>query len=143
DDGLDQLPALQADLKNFRSQIEENYLKNDAQVNTLVNEAFERSQKDIHVLHYYIDLPANADSAEILKYVNDFKKQLVSANKPVQSLIAEAHGIVVEENDLGFVTVFTLPYNFENIIYNLKTGEYCEPHRTKNGWHIFKKVEER
>ena len=143
DDGLDQLPALQADLKNFRSQIEENYLKNDAQVNKLVDEAFERSQKDIHVLHYYIDLPANSDSTEILKYVKDFKKQLVSAKKPVQSLIAEAQGIVVEESDLGFVTVFTLPYNFENIIYNLKKGEYSEPYRTNNGWHIFKKVEER
>ncbi|MEO9032968.1 MAG: hypothetical protein ABI285_06970, partial [Ginsengibacter sp.] len=45
---LDTLPSLQADLQNFRSQIEENYMKDDKEADILVDEAFRRSQIDIH-----------------------------------------------------------------------------------------------
>ena len=46
-------------------------------------------------------------------------------------------------NDLGFITVFNLPYEYENIIYGLKPGKSSIPYRTRKGWHIFKNVEER
>src|ERR1017187_9248090 len=43
DVSLDTLPSLMADLQNFRSQIENNYLQDDNEVNALVKEAFVRS----------------------------------------------------------------------------------------------------
>ena len=46
-------------------------------------------------------------------------------------------------NDMGFITVFTLPYEFENIVYSLKPGQVSKPYRSKKGWHIFKNEEER
>ena len=46
-------------------------------------------------------------------------------------------------DDLGFITVFTLPYEYENIVYSLKPGEVSKPYRSKKGWHIFKDEEER
>src|SRR5678815_2479468 len=42
---LDTLPAINADLKNFRSQIEESYLDDEKEVNALIQEAFNRAQK--------------------------------------------------------------------------------------------------
>src|SRR6476469_531624 len=48
---LDTLPALTTDLQNFRTQIEESYLNDDKEVDKLVQEAFTRSQKDIHISH--------------------------------------------------------------------------------------------
>src|SRR6187399_2541857 len=50
---LDTLPQLQYDAQSFRSQIEDSYLNNDKAVNDLMNEAFVRSQKDLHVLHFF------------------------------------------------------------------------------------------
>lgn len=52
--GLDTLPQLQFDAQSFRSQIEESYLNNEKEVNKLLDEAFTRSQKDLHVLHFFI-----------------------------------------------------------------------------------------
>src|SRR5664279_4034846 len=53
---IDTLPSLQSDLQNFRTQIETNYLQDDNEVDALVNEAFNRSQKDIHVQHFYVSV---------------------------------------------------------------------------------------
>ena len=45
--------------------------------------------------------------------------------------------------DLGYVTVFTLPYDLENIVYSLKANSFSAPFKTKMGYHIFKNVSER
>jgi peptidyl-prolyl cis-trans isomerase SurA len=44
---------------------------------------------------------------------------------------------------MGFVTVFTLPYDFENVAYNVSAGNYSAPFRSKIGYHIFKNLGER
>ena len=64
---LDTLPSLKSDLQNFRTQIEDNYLKDDREVNALINEAFLRSQKDIHVQHFYVLINAKMTPADTLK----------------------------------------------------------------------------
>ena len=144
---LDTLPALKADLQSFRSQIEENYLKDDKKVDELINEAFSRSQSDIHVLHFFVPVSdlLTGDSTKTYKAITEVYQQLKTNKSSIQEILAGVNkdGVSVQENDLGFITVFTLPYEFENIIYGLKPGQSSAPYRTKRGWHIFKNVEER
>ena len=142
---IDTLPNLRADLQNFRSQIEENYLKDDKTMNALVDEAFKRSSRDIHVLDYYLESFENRDSATFINTANLVQQELASGVKPFASVISEAkkNGLNLVENDLGFITVFTLPYDFENMVYRLKAGEVSSPHRVKKGWHILKKIKDR
>lgn len=145
---LDTLPALEADLQNFRGQIEENYLKDKKKVDALVDEAFLRSQKDIHVLHFFIavnEQSASADTAKLYKAINEVYQQLKLNKNSAKGILAKVNkdGISVKEDDLGFITVFILPYEFENIVYRLKAGQSSVPYRTKKGWHIFKNTEER
>jgi peptidyl-prolyl cis-trans isomerase SurA len=141
---LDTLPALQADLQNFRSQIEENYLKDDKKVDALMDEAFARSQKDIHVVDFFVEAPAGTDTVKYFKAINEVSQALKS-NKNVKETLEKVNtdGVNVVENDFGFITVFTLPYEFENVVYELKPGQSSNPYRTKKGWHIFKNMEER
>jgi peptidyl-prolyl cis-trans isomerase SurA len=140
---LDTLPALQADLQNFRNQIEPNYLKDDRAVNELVQEAFARSRKDIHVMHYFV--PSTPDSAKNYQAALELYHELQSGGKKANELIANLNqkGIGVKQNDLGYVTVFVLPYEYENIIYKLNTSEVSSPYQTSKGWHIFKNLSER
>lgn len=142
---LDTLPALQSDLQNFRSQIEENYLKDEKKVDALMDEAFARSQKDIHVLDFFIEVPAGADTVRYFSAINEVNHELKSTKKNVKDILEKTNtdGIRMVENDFGFITVFTLPYEFENVVYGLKPGEISAPYRTKKGWHIFKNEEER
>ena len=46
------------------------------------------------------------------------------------------------KGDLGFITVFTLPYFFENIIYATPPGKHSGLHTSKIGYHFFKNIEE-
>ncbi len=139
---LDTLASLQSDIQNFRSQVEDNYLKDNKAVEALIDQAFSRSQKDIHVLHFYVlinnKMPPQ-DTAALYKAINnayeeikktgpDYKKNLAALTQKI---------LPVQSSDLGMITVFTLPYEYENIIYSLKKGEASKPYRSKNGWHIF------
>jgi peptidyl-prolyl cis-trans isomerase SurA len=47
------------------------------------------------------------------------------------------------KGNLGYITVFSLPYQFENVIYNLAPGKFSAPYRSNSGYHIFKNVAER
>ncbi len=144
---LDTLPALQADLQNFRTQTEDNYLKDDKEVNALVDEAFNRSQKDIHVQHFYVfinDKMPPADTLKAYKAINEAYDELKKGGKDYDGIVAEIKEKIapLQGNDLGWITVFTLPYEYENIVYGLKPGQVSKPYRSKKGWHIFKNEEE-
>jgi peptidyl-prolyl cis-trans isomerase SurA len=119
---IDTLATLTNDLQNFRTQIEESYLNDESQVSALTQQAFDRSQKDIHVAYWFFPFKDFKDSAAI------------------EGFHARANQIW---NDLGFITVFSLPYEMENIVYNLKIGEESKIFRGKNGYYIFKNIEER
>jgi peptidyl-prolyl cis-trans isomerase SurA len=142
---LDTLPQLQYDAQSFRSQIEDSYLNNEKAVNDLMGEAFTRSQKDIHILHFFVAVEANAtpdDTLKALKSINSFYTAL-AAGKTDYDNLNTASAVKIKQADLGFITVFALPYEYENIIYGLKMNETSKPYRTKNGWHLFKLIDER
>ena len=119
---IDTLASLANDLQNFRTQIEESYLNDESQVSALTEQAFERSQKDIHVAYKFYSSKDYSDS--------------ISADKAHKA----GH---LNWTDVGYVTVFTLPYDFENIIYSLKPGEESKLFRGKNGFYVFKNIDER
>lgn len=145
---LDTLPALQSDLQNFRTQIEDNYLNDDKEVNALVEEAFNRSQKDIHVQHFYVvinDKMSAADTLKLYNAINEAYDELKKGGTNYDEIVSEIKEKIapLQGNDMGWVTVFTLPYEYENIVYKLKPGEVSKPYRSKKAWHIFKNEEER
>jgi peptidyl-prolyl cis-trans isomerase SurA len=142
---LDTLPQLQYDAQSFRSQIENSYLNNEKAVNDLQGEAFSRSQKDLHVLHFFVPVEATAtpdDTLKAFKSINSFYTSLAAGKTDYDNLSA-ASAVKIKQSDLGFITVFSLPYEYENVVYALKMGETGKPYRTKNGWHLFKLIDQR
>ena len=145
---IDTLPNINADLQNFRSQIEESYLNDEKEVNALVEEAFNRSQKDIHIAHLFIPLSKSgepADTIKVYKAAQDAYNAL-AVNHGAFGDIAEElkkKSIAASWSDAGFITVFSIPYEFENIVYNLKPGQVSKLYRSKRGYHLFQNIEER
>ena len=139
---LDTLAALKADLENFQTQVEGMYLKDDKMVKKLIDEAFERSQKDIHLVDYFIEIPSGTDTSVYYRAINELHQKLKS-NQYKETSAENQRGVNEVKTDAGYITVFTLPYEYENILYNLKPGMVSEPVRTLNGWHIFSNAGER
>lgn len=141
--GYDTLPQITSDLASLRAQIVPVYLNDAASIDRLVQEAFQRSQKDIHVAHIFIPF-AEGDTAAAWKKAG--AAMAASATSDFASVARQySADPLVHQNggDMGFVTVFTLPYAVENIVYGLKPGAVSRPFRSGAGYHIFKNLGER
>ncbi len=145
---LDTLPQLKYDIQNFRSQVEDSYLNDDSRVNMLVDEAFQRSQKDIHLLHFYVNINSNmipADTVKANKAIEKIRQRLLAGETNYDKVVSEVSDelIPVKGKDLGFITALTVPYDIESMVYELKPGGVSAVRRTKSGLHVFKNAEER
>ena len=144
---LDTLTSLKAELQNFRSQVAENFLNDDASMNELIDEAFLRGEKDIRLAHIFI--PASSDDSSI-----QIQRAQTKINKAYEALKQRSFEQVALEysgdpavqsnkGTIGWITVFVLPYAIENIVYSTPVGQYSKPFRSTTGFHIFKNIAER
>ena len=146
DEHLDTLPALKAELQNFRNQIADSYMNDQAILDRLVNEAFERSQKDIHLAQIFIALPSNATDTMTAYKKSMQAFQALRQGKDFAAVADEfSEDPFVKSNhgDIHFITVFSLPYDLETLAYTTGPGKFSIPFRGKNGYHIFSNLGER
>ena len=145
--GYDTLPQIVADLASLREQIAPSYLKDEAAVNKLADEAMSRAAKDIHLQHIFIsfDQEGLPDTAGALERAHAVLKKLESgeAFATVANQFSDDPSAKENNGDVGFITAFTLPYAFENVIYKTPVGALAPLYRSKNGYHIFKNAGER
>jgi len=144
----DTLPQIKTDIDNLRSQIIENYLNDPAMSDKLLKEAFQRSQKDIHTGHIFISfinkvgVTDTAAAGKIISEVYDKLKKGEDFFKLAQQYSSDP-AAKTNKGDIGYITVFTLPYEFENIVYTTPPGKFSSPYKSKIGYHIFKNLGER
>ena len=141
---LNETASFKNELKNFKRQLAESLINEESDSKKLLAEAYERSKKDIHVAQIFI--PYNNDTAKALALaknaIADLKKgksfESVFNNFTTDAEAKKTNG------EIGYITVFTLPYAVENEIYGLKVNQSSStPFKGKNGFHIFKNLGER
>lgn len=129
---------------SFKKQIAETIINEEADAKKLLEEAFARSQKDINVSQIFIAFDKEnptISETNINKAFADLK-----AGKPFEEVLntyCNDASVKQSKGNIGFITVFTLPYEIENIIFSLKQGEFSVPYKSAYGYHIFKNVKER
>src|SRR5688572_5040903 len=111
---LDTLPNQQAELNSFRNQIVETYMKDDASVKELVQEAMVRSKKDIHLAHIFVPVQKSATDEEIKKAQNKINAAYGQLQKgqdfgKVATEFSEDPTVAGNNSDIGYITVFVLP----------------------------------
>src|SRR5438046_2464966 len=76
---------------------------------------------------------------------NNTYKDLKSGKKfeAVAEQYSDDELVKTNMGNIGYITVFSLPYQLENVIYNTIPGNFSTPIRTKSGYHIFKVNNER
>jgi peptidyl-prolyl cis-trans isomerase SurA len=144
----DTLPQIKTEVENLRTQIAENYMADPGMATRLTQQAFQRSLKDIHVAHIFISFrnPAGAiDTIAAQKKTDEVLKQLQKGDDflGVAQQNSDDPSARNNKGDLGFITVLTLPYEFENVIYTTPVGKNSSPVRSRIGYHIFRNLGER
>ncbi|RYY62293.1 MAG: hypothetical protein EOO05_03215 [Chitinophagaceae bacterium] len=143
----DTLPQVRDEVANLRNQIVENYMSDPEAVKRLSAEAFQRSLKDIHVAHIFISngSDGSTDTATARKKLATVTQRLAKGEDfmEVARELSDDPSAPANGGDLNFITVFTLPYQFESVIYKTPPGKYSSPVTSQAGYHIFKNIEER
>ncbi len=144
---LDTIAQIKYDVENFREQIAGNYMNDEKGLQLLLEEATNRSLKDMHVLYFAIPVAVDAKPEDSIKAINAAKELYTSLAKgnnydEIVSMISTKY-YPAKYSDIGFITAFSIPYVFENIIYNTKIGTASQPYKSSKAWNIFKVVEER
>lgn len=145
---MDTLPNQVAELHGFREQMADQYMNDEGTVNALVQEAAERSQRDIHIAHILIKVPAHATEAD---WEHARKKataawQELKQGKPFETVAlqySEDPNVQSNKGDIGFITAFVLPYSLESAAYHTAPGAFSNVFRSDIGYHIVKNLGER
>lgn len=146
--GYDTLPGFVDEYNGLRNQVAENFMTDNETMDKLTEEALNRSRKDIRVQHIFIPYntgPNFSDSPVVKQKILQAHMELSNGKSFEETAIKYSLDPAVAQNkgNLGYITVFTLPYQFENIIYSLPVGKFSSPYRSASGYHIFKNVGER
>lgn len=140
DERLDTLSEQQEEFKSFRYQLADNYMKEDGSVQTLIDEAGTRQKKDIHLADIFIPVSPSDTEWDI----NEAKKKLDTVYAALlKGTSEETAAAGLQRRDIGWITVFVLPYQVESIAYNTPVEKYAAPFRTSSGIHLLHNVEER
>lgn len=144
----DTLPQIKTEVENLRIQIAESYMNDPEMITRLQKEAFDRSQKDIHVAQIFIS-SRNASGAFDTAAARIKKDEVLRRLQKGDDFLTVAQQLSddpqakVTQGELGYITLFTLPYEFESAIYNTAVGKYTPVVLSKIGYHIFKNLGER
>lgn len=140
DEQLDKLPTFEQESKNFRKQIADNVINEEVGIKHLSLEALERSYVDIKAAQIFVEIPKSGDTVAAFKQINAAYSALQSGKSFEQVAVnfSSDEETKKSKGHLGFMTVFTLGYEYENQIYRLKSGSYSKPYRSSIGYHIFK-----
>lgn len=132
-------PNYKYETDNFRKQLATTFINDEANINALVDEALQRTKKDIHLQQVFIETPSPNDTADAYARIQKAYFDL-RAGKSFADVYSQVNPSAA---DLGYITVFSLPYVYENIVYGLKPGTFAAPVRSASGYHIFYNAGER
>lgn len=152
---LDTSAKFQSELAGYRKQLAKPFMSSDDITEELIEEAYQRKQKDIRASHILIRCDKNALPSDTLKAYNkamDIRKKALkgedfgkladqySDDPSARDVKASAEGPARPGNhgDLGYFTVFDMVYPFETGAYNTKEGEISMPVRSDFGYHLIK-----
>ncbi|MFN8309923.1 MAG: peptidylprolyl isomerase [Chitinophagales bacterium] len=143
---LDTITSLKNELEGYRKQLAKSYLTDREITDQLIQEAYDRSLKEVNASHILIRCDENANPADTLaafKRIMNIRKKLLAPVKPAdfgQMAVDSSEDPSAKQNrgDIGYFTVFQTVYPFETVAYSMKPGEISMPVRTQFGYHLVK-----
>lgn len=141
--GLQNGQAYQAELKSYRNQLSKNYLTDSKVTQELVEEAYQRSLKEIKAAHILFMVDENASPEDTLKAYKKAVEVREKAQKgenfgELAVKYSEDPSAKENKGELGYFSVFRMVYPFESAAYKTPKGQVSKIVRTRFGYHLIK-----
>jgi peptidyl-prolyl cis-trans isomerase SurA len=153
--GFDTVSSFITELKGYRDQLAKPYFTDEATLDRLVKEAYDREQSDLRVSHIFVKVTPDAlpkDTLEAFHKISKIRERLMNGES-FEKVAAEASEdpsardreanqqhpyLPGNHGDLGYFTVFDYVYSFESGAYNCEPGKISPIIHTEYGYHILK-----
>ncbi|MBA3647063.1 MAG: peptidylprolyl isomerase [Chitinophagales bacterium] len=141
---MDTTAAVLNEFKTYRSKLTPAYMFDT----TILRQAYNRMQKDVHIEHVLLKLDPNASQADTLKAykrITNWKNQITSGKKDFNTLAADSSSdpsAKDNKGDLGYITALQVIYPFETAAYSTPVGKMTIV-RTRFGYHLIKVLDVR
>lgn len=140
---LDTIASLKNELEGYRKQLAKSYLTDREISDKLLEEAYERSKKELNASHILVKCDENANPADTLaayKKIMALRKRIEKGEsfEKVARENSEDPSAKTNDGNIGWFTVFGTIYPFESAAYSLKPGELSQPVRTEFGYHLIR-----
>ena len=141
--GKDTAKAFQTELKGYRRQLAQPYLTDKNVNDKLIQEAYDRSKKDVKASHILISLSSESlpkDTLVAYTKAMKIRERLIKGEDFALLARQNSDDPSAKQNDgdLGYFTSMMMVYPFESAAYLTPIGEISAPVRTKFGYHILK-----
>jgi peptidyl-prolyl cis-trans isomerase SurA len=139
--GLQNNSKYQSELNSYRVQLSKSYLNDSKVTNQLIEEAYNRSLKEVKASHILLSFDENIKGADTLSFYNKalaLKKQIEKGESFETVAMANSQDPSVAENkgNLGYFSAFRMLYPFESAAYKTPIGQISNPVRTRFGYHL-------
>ncbi len=138
DGKFDTLPGQLKELGDFRAQVMDRYLSDDSTLDALTKEAVIRSREDRRISHIYLPYSGNdtaAAYAQARAALDALKKGMPFATAAAN--FSKDPAVPVNKADIGWISVFLLPYPLESLAYETPLQQYSQLYRGSDAYHIF------
>lgn len=141
--GLQNNVQYQNELKSYRTQLAYNYFNDTKITQELIEESYNRLQKEIKASHVLINVDENATPADTLvayKKAQEIREKALKGEDFEQLIVQYSQEPSAKENkgELGYFSAFRMIYPFETAAYNTPKGQISKITRTRFGYHIIK-----
>lgn len=141
--GLQEGEAYKNELKSYRDQLAKNYVTDSKVTDELIQEAYERSKKEINASHILLMVDENAspqDTLKVYQKIMDLRKRALQGEDfgTLAQNFSEDPSAKENRGNLGYFSVFRMVYPFETAAYTTAVGQVSQPVRTRFGYHLVK-----
>ena len=141
---LDTLPTFKGEYNIYKKQLARKFINQSEVSNQLIDEAYNRLQKEVNASHILFTIAQDASPEDTLKVYNkaiNVRNEILNSDQSFASFAkkySEDPSAKQNGGDLGWFGVFNMVYPFETGAYQTKVGDISMPVRSKFGYHIIK-----
>ncbi len=140
--GIDTTDLFLKEFEGYQKDLAAPYMTEDSTYHMqFVNEAYQRSLKEINIDHFMLPLGTNPDETNVNLVRMDSIRNCVLNGEDWEALVNQFSSDpskVRNHGHYGFISANMFPYDFESEVYNTPVGQVSKPFKTQFGVHMIR-----
>lgn len=140
-EGLDTLPSFLKETDQYRHDLAAPYMVDSAYLNQLVQEAFDRSKREVDAYHIMLFKTRDAAKNVEARQRMDSIKQVLDNGGDFADLaqrFSQDRGSSAQGGHMGWIVAGKYPYSFEVVDFALPEGKISDVVESPVGYHVLK-----